>query len=82
MVWFYTWSVGTIRVETLRDATTNEYVLKIEWPRRPLIVERFHDASSFDERIRALELELERQGCKQVGSPTILPHGWRGPMTH
>lgn len=81
MVWFYKWSHGTVRVETRQDSATNEFVLQIDWPGRPLAVERFRDARAFDTRIRALEGELEVEGCEQLGSPEILPYGWRGP-TH
>src|SRR5947207_853093 len=45
MVWFYSSSKGTVRVETRHDAVTSEYVLEIEWPGRPLAVERFRDVA-------------------------------------
>jgi hypothetical protein len=81
MVWFYTSSRGTVRVETRVDAVVDEYVLEIEWPGRPVAVERFRDAAAFDARVRAVERQLEAEGCHQIGGPEILPHGWRGP-TH
>jgi len=81
MVWFYASSKGTVRVETRHDPVTNEFVLEVEWPGRPIAVERFRDSAAFDARVRVVEQELETEGCHQVGSPEILPHGWRGP-TH
>jgi hypothetical protein len=81
MVWFYTSSKGNVRVETRLDSMKNEYVLEIEWPGRPIAVERFRDIAAFDVRVRAVEQELETEGCQQIGGPEILPHGWRGP-TH
>jgi hypothetical protein len=82
MVWFYAGARGTIRVETLHDAAKNEYVLSIERPEQAVVVERFVDSTQFDTRLRTLEGELEDEGCQQIGGPQILPHGWRGPMTH
>jgi hypothetical protein len=81
MVWFYTSSNGTVRVETRVDSVKNEYVLEIEWPGRPIAVERFRDAAAFEVRVRVVERQLETEGCHQIGDPEILPHGWRGP-TH
>jgi len=81
VVWFYASSNGTVRVETRIDSVTNDYLLEIEWPGRPIAVERFGDVAAFDMRVREVELQLETEGCRQLGSPEILPHGWRGP-TH
>jgi hypothetical protein len=80
MVWFYTSSQGTVRVETRVDSVKQEYVLEIEWPGRPIAIERFREAAAFDVRVRVLERELETEGCRQIGGPEILPHGWRGPI--
>jgi hypothetical protein len=81
VVWFYASSNGTARVETRVDSVTNEYVLEMEWPNRPIAVERFSDVVAFDVRVRQVERQLETEGCRQLGRPDILPHGWRGP-TH
>jgi hypothetical protein len=82
MVWFYAGARGTIRIETSVDSTWNEYVLSIARPREAVVEERFADASEFHARLKALETQLEEDGCKQVGGPQLLSHGWRGPMTH
>ena len=82
MVWFYERSGGALRVETRFDSATNEYVLDVTWPGRPVSTERFIDTAAFESRILALERQLEAERWKQVGSPQILPHGWRGVITH
>jgi hypothetical protein len=45
-----------------------------------VVTERFTDERAFQARTIALEQQLEAEHWKQVGSPEILPHGWRGPM--
>ena len=80
MVWFYTRADDRVRLETRLDAT-NEYVVQVEWPDRPLVIERFPEASAFDVRVRAIEQQLEGERWELVGDE-VLPHGWRGPITH
>jgi hypothetical protein len=82
MVWLYERSDGALRIETRYDSTTQEYVLEVEWPGRPIVTERFRDTASFEARVLALEHQLEAERWKQVGNPEILPHGWRGPVMH
>ena len=82
MVWFYERSGGALRVETRFDSVTNEYVLEVAWPGRPVETERFSDTDAFEARVLALEGQLDAEHWKQVGSPEILPHGWRGAITH
>jgi hypothetical protein len=82
MVWFYKRSGGALRIETRFDSVTNEYVLDVAWPDRPAVTERFGGPGAFETRVLALERELAEEQWQQVGSPEILPHGWRGPFTH
>lgn len=82
MVWFYKRSDADLRVETRFDSSTAEYVLEVAWPGRPVMKERFSDAASFDARVLALERELGEEHWEQVGTPEILPHGWRWDITH
>jgi hypothetical protein len=82
MVWFYERSGGALRVETRFDSATNEYVLDVAWPGRPVLTERFSDVDAFEVRVLALERQLDAERWKQVGGPQILPHGWRGVITH
>lgn len=82
MVWFYERSDGALRVETRFDSPVSEYVLQVTWPGRPTLTERFTDISAFETRVLALEQQLEAERWTQVGSPEILPHGWRGAITH
>ena len=82
MVWFYKRSDGDLRIETRFDSITTEYVLEVAWPGRPTMSERFSDTEAFETRVLALERQLDAERWEQVGSPEILPHGWRGPITH
>jgi hypothetical protein len=82
MVWFYRRSDGELRIETRFDSATSEYILEVSWPGRPLMTERFGDAAAFDARVLALEQQLEQERWEQVGSPEMLPHGWRWDITH
>lgn len=82
MVWFYKRSGGALRIETRFDSVTNEYVLDVAWPDRPPLTERFSNTAAFETRVLALERELADEHWEQVGSPEILPHGWRGAFTH
>ena len=81
MVWFYERSGGSLRIETRFDSTTKEYILQVEWPGRPTVIDRFSNAPAFKKRVLALERELKTEEWKQTGTPEILPHGWRGDIT-
>ena len=81
MVWFYTRADAQLRIETVLDPGTKEYLLKTEWPGRPLVIERFPDAAAFDVRVLALERELHGDGW-DLADKEVLPHGWRGPINH
>jgi hypothetical protein len=80
MVWFYRNGKGELRIETRFNDHTGEYVLDLAWPGQPMVTERFTDEQAFRARTIALEQQLDAEHWKQVGSPEILPHGWRGPM--
>ena len=80
MVWFYKRSDQALRIETRFDSATNEYVLEVAWPGRPVVTERVSGAAAFETRVLALERQLDEEQWEQVGSPEILPHGWRGPF--
>ena len=82
MVWFYKRSDGDLRVETRFDSASAEYVLEVAWPGRPVMTERFADTGEFESRVLALERQLDEEKWQQVGSPEILPHGWRWDITH
>jgi hypothetical protein len=82
MLWFYRRSDGDLRIETRFDSATSEYVLEVAWPMRPTVTERFPTSVAFEARLLALERELDKEEWRQVGSPEVLPHGWRGAITH
>jgi hypothetical protein len=82
MVWFYKRSDADLRIETRFDSATNEFVLEVTWPGRPIVVERFPDNVAFETSVLALERKLDTEHWQQVGGPEILPHGWRGAFTH
>jgi len=81
MVWFFSRGNDSVRVETRFDNTSREFVLDITWPGHPPETERFTGLEEFQARVLALEAHLEAQAFAQVGTPKILPHGWRGPFT-
>jgi hypothetical protein len=54
----------------------------VEWPGRPTLTERFSDTDGFEARVLDLERQIDAEQWKQVGGPEILPHGWRGAITH
>jgi hypothetical protein len=82
MVWLYSRANEALRIETRFDSATNEYVLDVSWPGRPTETERFRDIDAFRSRVTVLEKELDAAQWAQVGSPEILPHGWRGSVSH
>ena len=82
MVWFYSRANDALRIETRFEEATNEYVLDVTWPGRPTETERFRDVEAFRARVLVLEARLDAERWKQVGGPQILPHGWRGVITH
>lgn len=83
MLWFFERRGETVRLETSYDNNTAEFVLVIEWPGRPSVTERFPDADSFTARVRDLEQSLSAERWTQVGSPMILPTGWKdNPKGH
>jgi len=80
MVWFYRNTSGDLRIETRVDDRTGEYVLDLVWPGGPVETERFVNEDAFRARTIALEHQLDTEQWTQIGTPEILPHGWRGPM--
>jgi hypothetical protein len=81
MVWFFSRGNDSVRVETRFDNTSREFVLDVTWPGRPPETERFNDLGVFQSRVLAVEAQLEAESFAQVGTPKVLPHGWRGPFT-
>jgi hypothetical protein len=82
MVWLYEKQDSSLRIETRFDSATNEYVLEVTWPGRSPETERFTSIDAFRSRVLVLEQQLDAARWMQVGSPEILPHGWRGPIAH
>ena len=82
MVWFYRRSGEALRIETRFDSATNEYVLEVAWPGRPVVTERVSDPDAFETRVLALERQLDEERWQQDGSPEILLHGWRGVISN
>ena len=80
MVWFFARGQSQVRLETRFDDAAKEYVLDVAWPDRPPETERFRDLEAFRARVIILEDQLAAEHWTQVGSPEILPRGWRGPI--
>lgn len=82
MIWLFERGDEVVRLETRVDNPSGEYVLVITRADSPPTIERFRDLGAYDARIRALEGQLAADHWAQVGSPTILSDGWRGPAAH
>ena len=82
MIWLFERGDEVLRLETRIDNASGEYVLVSTWADGPPKIERFHDHALYETRLRTLEGQLAADHWTQVGSPTILSDGWRGPMTN
>ena len=82
MIWTFERNDEVVRLETRIDNITGEYLLVCAWAERSPEMERFRDRAEFEFRIRALEAYLAADQWSQVGDPTILSDGWRGPVAH
>ena len=68
-----------VRLETRVDAQTDEYVVVVGWSDKAPQSERYRDYAAFHARIVNLEQQLAADNWVQLGEPTILKDGWRGP---
>jgi hypothetical protein len=82
MIWSFGRGEEIIRLHTSYDMHSHEFVLDITWADRPATSERFTTIRKFKTRVLAVEQQLADEHWTQLGSPDILPHGWRGPTTH
>jgi hypothetical protein len=82
MIWLFERGDEVLRIETRVDNATGEYVLVSMWSESAPLVERFTAHAEYEARILALESQLASDHWIQVGSPTILSNGWRGPVTN
>ncbi len=80
MIWLFARGSEVLRLETRIDNASGEYILVSTWTDAPPRVERFLDYDAYDARVRELEARLAEEHWLQVGSPTILADGWRGPI--
>lgn len=80
MIWLFERGAEVLRLETRVDNTSGEYVLVSTWTEGASEIERFRDYAAYEARIHALEARLAAEHWVQVGSPTILSDGWRGPI--
>jgi hypothetical protein len=77
MLWSYSNGSAILEVETVFDSDRQEFVLKIRRADESQHVERFRDEIAFRTRLELLEIELDEQQWQRVGTPTILPGGWK-----
>lgn len=82
MIWLFERGAEVVRIETRVDRATGDYVLVSTWTAGDPKIERFRDQAAYQSRIAALEARLASEHWIQVGSPTILPDGWRGPIAN
>lgn len=81
-MWFYERPGASLRIETRVDSATGDYLLQVERPGQPTTTERFKNLHAFEKRLLAIEEQLAAERWTQVSGPEILPHGWRGDVTH
>jgi hypothetical protein len=82
MIWLFERGDEVVRLETRVDNASGEYVLVSSWADSPPRIERFRDYAKYQTRVLALEGQLAADHWTQVGGPTILSDGWRGPMSN
>ena len=82
MIWSFERGDEVIRLVTRIDNGKGDYVLVIEWAERSPETERFTDYAAYQARLLALERQLAADRWTLIGSPEILPDGWRGPIAH
>ena len=82
MIWMFERGDEVLRLETRVDNASGDYVLVSTWADTDTRIERFRDHAEYQARILALEGQLAADHWTQVGSPTILSDGWRGPVTN
>jgi hypothetical protein len=80
MIWLFERGDEVLRIETRVDNASGEYVLVSNWSDSAPRIERFRNHAEYEARLLALEGQLGAEHWTQVGSPTILPDGWRGPI--
>jgi hypothetical protein len=81
VIWTFECGDEIIHVETRIDNATNEYLVVCHWAAGQSKTERFQTVQQYEVRMRALEGQLAADNWNLVGSPEILPHGWREPWT-
>ena len=77
MVYLFERGAESLRLETLYDKATGEYVLITRLPNRSQQTERFTNAAAFQARLAAIEAGLHGERWAQVGPPVPLVEGWR-----
>lgn len=82
MIWLFERGKDVVRVETRFNNASSEYVITTTWADGRTETQSFSDHSQFTARVQALESQLSADHWTLVGSPTILPEGWRGPTSH
>jgi hypothetical protein len=80
MIWLFERGDEVLRIETRVDNASGEYVLVSTWSDSAPRIERFRNHAEYEARLLALEGHLGAEHWTQVGSPTILSDGWRGPI--
>ena len=77
MLWIYGRGQQSLRLETRLDQQTGEYVLISYHDDGSQQVERFNDATSFQNRLGALEKQLVTEQWQITGAPILLRDGWK-----
>jgi hypothetical protein len=77
MLWIFERGTEVRRFETRYDNDTAEYVLVIHDADVAPHIERFGSALAFQRRLETLERQLDAEEWRPVGTPTLLPDGWK-----
>jgi hypothetical protein len=75
MLWFFERDDQLLRLETLYDNDTSEFVAIVGWPDGREQAERFKEREAFHEWLVAFDNAREAEKWKP-NSPILLPYGW------
>lgn len=76
MLWFFRKDADALRVETLFDPETQEFVAVLHYADGTQEARRFKDGARFRDYLQELERQLAAGNWQRDGGPMILPEGW------
>jgi hypothetical protein len=76
MLWFFERDDESLKLETLYDNHTSEFVVIVRYPDGREQTERFTDGDTYGVWLEMFERNLEHQRWTRQGGPMIMPEGW------